>query len=158
MGTPHWEICQYKLATGDYSRQLLLPLTQISAQQVHSHRVHACSVMSDSLQPFRLQHIRLLCPWDSPGKNTGGLLFPSARGGIFPTQGSNLCLLHLLHWQADSLPLSHLGNSKYIHLAYIQIHIDRDVYLKLLKPYGIPFGKEEKSLGFPLIHTHLPQS
>ena len=27
--------------------------------------------------------------------------------GIFPTQGSNL---HLLHWQADSLPLSHLGN------------------------------------------------
>ena len=25
---------------------------------------------------------------------------------IFPTQGSSLCLLH---WQADSLPLSHLG-------------------------------------------------
>ena len=28
--------------------------------------------------------------------------------GIFPTQGLNLCLLHLMHWQADSLPLSHL--------------------------------------------------
>ena len=28
---------------------------------------------------------------------------------IFPTQGSNLGLLHLLHWQVDSLPLSHLG-------------------------------------------------
>ena len=27
--------------------------------------------------------------------------------GIIPTQGSNLCLLH---WQADSLPLSHLGS------------------------------------------------
>ena len=27
--------------------------------------------------------------------------------GIFPTQGSNP---HLLHWQADSLPLNHLGN------------------------------------------------
>ena len=26
---------------------------------------------------------------------------------IFPNQGSNLCLLH---WQADSLPLSHQGN------------------------------------------------
>ena len=24
--------------------------------------------------------------------------------GIFPTQGSNLCLLYLLHWQVDSLP------------------------------------------------------
>ena len=30
--------------------------------------------------------------------------------GIFPTQGSNPTLLHLLHWQADSLPWSHLGN------------------------------------------------
>ena len=28
--------------------------------------------------------------------------------GVFPTQGSNLCLLHLFHWQVDSLPLSHL--------------------------------------------------
>ena len=42
--------------------------------------------------------------------------------GIFQTQGSNLCLLRLLHWQADSLPLYHLGspstfsiNSKHLH-------------------------------------------
>ena len=27
--------------------------------------------MSDSVQPHRQQPIRLLCPWDSPGKNTG---------------------------------------------------------------------------------------
>ena len=30
--------------------------------------------------------------------------------GIFLTQGSNPRLLHLLHWQVDSLPLSHLGS------------------------------------------------
>ena len=43
-----------------------------------------------------------------PGKNTGvGWHF--LHQGIFPTQGSNPCFLHLLHWQADSLPLSHLG-------------------------------------------------
>ena len=30
--------------------------------------------------------------------------------GIFPTQGSNLSLLGLLHWQVGSLPLSHLGS------------------------------------------------
>ena len=30
--------------------------------------------------------------------------------GIFPTQGSNLCLFCLLHWQMDSLPLWHLGS------------------------------------------------
>ena len=27
--------------------------------------------MSDSVQPHRRQHTRLLCPWDSPGKNIG---------------------------------------------------------------------------------------
>ena len=32
--------------------------------------------------------------------------------GIFPTQGSNLHLLHLLHWQTNSLPLCHLKGSK----------------------------------------------
>ena len=45
---------------------------------------------------------------DSPGKNPGvGCHF--LPQGIFPTQGSNPCLLRLLYWQADSLPLSHLG-------------------------------------------------
>ena len=29
------------------------------------------SVVSDSLRPTGLQPTRLLCPWDSPGKNTG---------------------------------------------------------------------------------------
>ena len=31
--------------------------------------------------------------------------------GIFPTQGSNPCLLCLLHWQAGSLHLSYQGRS-----------------------------------------------
>ena len=36
---------------------------------------------------------RVLCPWDFPGKNTGvGCHF--LLQGIFPTQGSNLCLQH----------------------------------------------------------------
>ena len=36
-----------------------------------------------------------------------GLPFPSP--GIFPTQGLNLCLLH---WQADSLPVSQQGSPR----------------------------------------------
>ena len=51
-----------------------------------------CSVMSDSLWPCGLLPTRLLCPWGSPGKNSGAgchFLFQ----GIFPTQGSNLRLL-----------------------------------------------------------------
>ena len=65
-----------------------------------------CSVMSDSLQPHRLEPTRLLCPWNSPGKNTGvGCHFLLQR--IFLTQGSNPSLLH---WQGDSLLLSHQGS------------------------------------------------
>ena len=44
------------------------------------------------------QPTRLYCPWDSPGKNTG-VDCPALLQGIFPTQGSNPCLLYLLHWQ-----------------------------------------------------------
>ena len=62
------------------------------------------SVMSDSLRVNGLQPARLLCPWDSPGKNTEvGCL--ALFQGIFLTQGSNPCLLCLLHWQAGCLPL-----------------------------------------------------
>ena len=56
-----------------------------------------------------LQPSRLLCPWDSPGKNTG-LDCHALLQGIFPTQESNPGLLHLLHWQAGSLPLAPFGN------------------------------------------------
>ena len=56
----------------------------------------------------RRQWIIFLCPWNFPGKNSGlGCHF--LLQGIFLTQGLNPGLLHLLHWQADSLPLSHLG-------------------------------------------------
>ena len=48
----------------------------------------------------------LLCPWDFPGKKTGVVCYFLLLG-IFPTQGSNLCLLH---WQVNSLPLCHVEN------------------------------------------------
>ena len=42
---------------------------------------------------------KLLCPWDSPGKNTG-VGCQALLQEIFQTQGLNPCLLRLLHWQA----------------------------------------------------------
>ena len=47
-----------------------------------------------------------LCSWASPGKNTGVGCHALLRG-IFLIQRSNLCLLRLLCWQADSLPQCH---------------------------------------------------
>ena len=61
-------------------------------------------LLSDSLWPHGLQPTRLLCPRDSPGKNTGADCHFLLQG-IFSTQGSNLCLLH---WQAG-LPLEPSG-------------------------------------------------
>ena len=50
------------------------------------------TVVSDSFRPHGLQPTRLLCPWDSPGKNmaVGSHILLQ---GIFPTQGSNPGLL-----------------------------------------------------------------
>ena len=63
--------------------------------------VCVCSVVSDSLPSHgRLQPTRFLCPWNSPGKNTG-LSCHFLLHGIFPTQGLNLSLLCLLHFQED---------------------------------------------------------
>ena len=70
--------------------------------------VCACLVTSDSLPPYELYPTRLLCPCDSPGKYTGEhchFLFQ----GIFLIQGSNPHLLCFLHWQVNSITLSHLG-------------------------------------------------
>ena len=44
----------------------------------------------------RLQPTRLLCRWNSPGKNTG-VSCHFLLQGIFLTQRSKLCLQHLLH-------------------------------------------------------------
>ena len=51
---------------------------------------------------------RFLCPWDSPGKNTG-VGCCALLQGIFPSQGLNPYLLCLLHWQAGSLSLAPPG-------------------------------------------------
>ena len=61
------------------------------------------------LWPHELQPTRLLCHWNFPGMNTG-VVCHFLLQGILPTHGLNLNLSRLLHWQADSLPLYHLGN------------------------------------------------
>ena len=61
-----------------------------------------CSVVFGSLRPCGLSEtqapLSVGFPWDFPGKKE-----------ILLTQGSNLHLLHFLHWQADSLPLTPPG-------------------------------------------------
>ena len=81
---------------------LSLPSWRNSVSLPSSHSSHlyvllcvlcsVASVVSDSLRPYRLPSTRLLCPWDSPGKNTGEGCHALLQG-IFPTQGLNQHLL-----------------------------------------------------------------
>ena len=75
------------------------------------HARSVASVASDSLRPHGLYPARLLCPWDSPGKNSG-VGCHALLQGISPIQGLNPRLLCLLHWQALSLPLFPPGKPK----------------------------------------------
>ena len=63
---------------------------RVNSQKCTFLHVLRCSVTSNSLQPHGPQPTRLLCPWNSPGKNTVGC--HSLLQGIFPTQESNPCL------------------------------------------------------------------
>ena len=67
----------------------------------------AKSLQSGFLRPHELQPSRLLRPWDVLGQEVG---CHALLQRIFSTQELNLRLLCLLHWQADSLPLSYLGS------------------------------------------------
>ena len=93
------------------------------------------SFVSDTLQPYGLQPTRLLCPWDSPGKNTE-MGSHSLLQGIFMTQGSNLGLLHCRHsdffiiWATrlmTRLKLNYLFNgpvSKYSHNERVRVSMN----------------------------------
>ena len=69
--------------------------------------VHGHSIVSDSFRP----------PWTSPPGSSVHRIFQarvlewvaiSCSRRVFLTQGLNPCLLHLLHWHLDPLPLHHL--------------------------------------------------
>ena len=66
--------------------------SKIKCLQILSESV-SCSVMSCSLRPLGLQPARLLCPWNSSGKNTG-VGCHSLLQRIFLTQGLNLGVPH----------------------------------------------------------------
>ena len=75
-----------------------------------------------------LRHVQLFVARQAPlsmefSSNNPGVGYHFLLQGIFPSQGLNL---HLLRWQADSLPLSHLGSNTTILLyntQYVLGHI-----------------------------------
>ena len=83
----------------DYWKVLISVIKMFALKEVTyvCVRAQSCLTLCDPMD------CRLLCLWDYPGKNIGvscHFLFQ----GIFPTQGLNLYLLCLLHWQEDFFP------------------------------------------------------
>ena len=90
--------------------------------------LHSCLTLRDTVD-LSPPESRLLCPWDSPGKNTG-VGCHALLHGIFLFHGSNLCLLHLLHWRAGSLPLVPTGKP-------ILLLFSCSVMSDCLRPHGL---------------------
>ena len=96
---------------------------------VYKQESGSCSVISDCVWPHGLQPARLLCPWNSPGKNTG-VGSRALLQEIFPTQGLNLGLLNC------SQILDHLGYPS--HLIY---QFSGSVVSNSLWPYGLQHAR-----------------
>ena len=84
-----------------------------------------------------------LCPWDSPGNNSG-VGCHALLQGIFltETQGWNWCLLCLLHWQVGSSPLvtpeKPISWNKYQiiwHFSLLSIQWNKFIQLHIVKKH-----------------------
>ncbi|XDA83223.1 hypothetical protein R6Z07F_013117 [Ovis aries] len=99
----------YRLAQGDPERYVCV--------------CSVASVVSTSVRPHGLQPARLLCPWNSPGENTGvgyhALLQESSQardrtrasciaGRFFTYEASWEALKSTWHWCEEYTPQSHL--------------------------------------------------
>ena len=105
--------------------------------------------MSYSLQPYGQQPARLLCPWDSPGKNTEWVAMPSSRASSWPrnltlslmspalagrffttstllryTLFTNLNLNSQIVQDIYLFSLYESPNFKYVYQLFLKIHVD----------------------------------
>ena len=90
------------------------------------------SVVSDSLQTYEPQPTRVLCQWESPGKNTG-VGYCALLQEIFVTQGSNPLLLCLLHWSVCSLYLNQMFSLNLQILGFLCFFSNAATAAKLLQ-------------------------
>ena len=102
-----------------YAHWLTCAYTQTFIKTVYTHiylrlAVCSCLVTCDSFATPWIAARQAPLSVGFPGENTrAGCRFFFPRNSL--TQGSSLCLLRLLHWEAGSLPLSHRDSRLYVH-------------------------------------------
>ena len=92
----------------------------------HAKSLQSCPTLCDPMD----KSTRYLCPWNSPGKNTGGSCYALLQG-IFPTQGLNSCLLH---WQVESLSSEPPGKQA-LRRVYVCVCLITQLCLTLCNPW-----------------------
>ena len=121
---------------------------------MHAHAsMNACGTQSlvASLWLHELWPARLLCPWDSPGKNTGvGCHFLLQE--IFLTQELNPHLLHLLF---GSLFFTTVPPGEPIPLADIRPQFNRPPW-SVVHIHSTPWQKRQNSLYKKMFLKHAP--
>ena len=80
--------------------------------------------MSSSLCPYVPQPVRLLCSWDSPGKNAG-VGYHALLQGIFPTQGWNQGLLRRRQILYQLSHQEHWGVHACLHAKSLEVCLTR---------------------------------
>ena len=116
-------ILQFQGQFVSVSLRPILQMWQLMSWLQSDHHVCVC-VLSHVWNPAKFP-----CPWNVSSKITGvGCHFFLL--GIFLTQGSNLPLLCLLHWQVDSLPLvpPELTSSTWWGFQYLQDSSERIIF------------------------------
>ena len=96
-----------------------LKMPNNSFKYARAKSLQSCPTLCD---PMDYHPCRLLCPRNFPGKSTG-VGCHALLQGIFPTQGWNPRLLHLLLWQAGSLPLAPPG--KHLEVDGLDLLLER---------------------------------
>ena len=94
--------------------QIILSTQFTTRESPYTPQVWACLVLQlcPTLRHHRLYPSKLLCPWDSPGKNAGVSCHLYLQG-IFPTHGLNSHLLCLLAWADRFFTTEPPGRHKY---------------------------------------------
>ena len=141
----------YLFIFGCAGSSLLLGLSSSCSEQVSHCRASLAAVR-------RLQGARAAVV--SPGlESTGSIVVThrlscSAACGIFPDHGSNPCLLH---WQANSLPLSHqeTADNRFFGPFYMKIILLQKISIKSMRNTHILFT-QILSLSFPLFSSIYP--
>ena len=116
---------------------------------MHAKMLQSCLTLCDCSPPGSSVHR------DSPDKTTG-VGCHALLQEIFPTQGLNLHLLCLLHWQADSLPSEPPGKPPYRCQSVSSV---TQSCLTLCDPHesqhtGPPCVIEEAKFGVPSLLPH----